>query len=276
MGLRIFYVCVFSSIYLCVGYYLLLAPVTLNKKFKQKKSFSSGKAPMPLEIWRPFQDFRHDWYRQRRARFDWENMMKPCSDNMAWGLVKNHWGKLNRTSARESEIVHLDIRPAGEFSKIFIQSKTADHRTKRIGGDSWRVRVNGPSAVSATVFDHENGTYEALFLLTEPGVYKVMIVLDYSLCDGLKDPPRDWFIKGNAQGKFQQEGLLGSLDHYLKEPFENGDPLIVYVPEAQINTSFVGRYKLAWFGILRTKLLVTVATPWKTQTISSIGQLVMS
>ena len=238
-AIKAFYVCAFSAVYLCVRYYLFLMSVTQDKKF------NPGKTPMPLEIWRPFQDFRYDWFRQRRARFDWQTMVKPCSDNMAWGLVKNHWGKQNRTSARESEIVRLDIRPAGEFSKIFIQSKTADNRTKFIGGDSWRVRASGPSAVLATMFDHQNGTYEALFLLTEPGVYKVTIVLDYSLCDGLKDPPRDWFIKGSAQGKFQKEGLLGSLDHYLREPFENGNPLIVHVPEAQIKRSFVGRYKLA-------------------------------
>ena len=71
-----------------------------------------------------FQDFRREWLRQRRARVDWQSMIKPCNDNMAWGLVKNHWGKSNRSSANASEIVYWDIRPAGEFSKIFIQSKT--------------------------------------------------------------------------------------------------------------------------------------------------------
>jgi len=190
-------------------------------------------------ISRRFQDFRHEWLRQRRARVDWESMIKPCSDNMAWGLIKKHWGKLNRSSARASEIVSWDIKPAGEFSKIFIQSKTSNNRTKLIGGDSWRVYLRGPSNVAATVFDHQNGTYEAVFLLMEPGVYHLMIYLDYSLCDGFKDPPRDWFIKGNAQGKYQKEGLLGTLDDYLKEPFKNENPLIITVPEPQLNTSFI-------------------------------------
>ena len=190
---------------------------------------------------RRFQDFRREWFRQRRARVDWESIIKPCSDNMAWGLVKNHWGKGNRSSGKASEVVYWDIRPAGEFSKIFIQSKTVDNRTKRIGGDTWRVYARGPSNVAATVFDHQNGTYEALFLLMEPGIYQLMISLDYSLCDGFKDPPRDWFIMGNAQGKYQKDGLLGILDDYLKEPFKNGNPLIITVPEAQLNTSFIGR-----------------------------------
>ena len=110
-------------------------------------------------ISRRFQDFRHEWLRQRRARVDWESMIKPCSDNMACGLEKNHWGKLNRSSAIASEIVFWDIRPAGEFSKFFIQAKTFDNQTKLIGGDTWRVYVRGPSNVAATMFDHQNGIY---------------------------------------------------------------------------------------------------------------------
>ena len=97
-------------------------------------------------------------------------------------------------------------------------------------------------SVAATVFDHNNGTYEALFLIGEPGVYQVIIHLDYSLCDGFRDPPRDCFIKGNAQGKFQKDGLLGTLDDYLRQPFKNGEPLIITVPEALLNISSVGKY----------------------------------
>ena len=188
------------------------------------------------------QDFRRQWLRQRRARVDWQSIIKPCNDNMAWGQVNDGWSKLNRSSTVASEVVFWDIRPAGEFSKIFIQSKTSDNRTKMIGGDSWRVYVRGPASVAATVFDHNNGTYEALFLIMEPGAYQVIIHLDYSLCDGVRDPPRDWFIKGNAQGKYQKEGILGTLDDYLRQPFKNGNPLIITVPETQLNVSSVGKY----------------------------------
>ena len=73
----------------------------------------------------------------------------------------------------------------------------------------------GPTSVA--VIDHNNGTYEALFLITEPGVYKLMIYLDYCLCDGYKNPPRDWFIIGDFQGFQQRSGTLGLLDDYLVE-----------------------------------------------------------
>ena len=32
--------------------------------------------------------------------------------------------------------------------------------------------------------------------MLEPGKYDVEVVLEYSLCDGYKDPPKDWFIEG--------------------------------------------------------------------------------
>ena len=188
------------------------------------------------------EDFRRDWSRQRRVRVDWQEILRPCHDNTAWGQVKDGWGKLNRSNANTSDTIFKDIRPAGEFSKIFIQSRTSDNRTKTIGGDSWRVYVRGPSSVVVTVFDHNNGTYEALFLITEPGVYQVIIYLDYSLCDAFKDPPRDWFIKGNAQGKFQKEGLLGKLDKWLIQPFKNGIPLKINVTQERMNTSLTGNF----------------------------------
>ena len=194
-------------------------------------------------ISRRLEDFRHEWLRQRRERVDWKNMIKPCADNVAWGLVKDYWGKTNRSNATTSDIIFKDIRPAGEFSKIFIQSKTSDNRTKLIGGDTWRVYLRGPTSLAATVFDHNNGAYEALFLITEPGVYQLMMYLDYSLCDGFKDPPRDWFIKGDVQGAHQREGVLGPLDEYLvRQPFQNGQPaLTINVAEAQLNGSLSGK-----------------------------------
>ena len=221
-----------------------ITPAPDNNKFDLKlvQVIPNVKTEQSSPISHRFQDFRREWLRQRRARVDWQSMIKPCVENMAWDQVADGWSKLNRSSAVASDVVFWDIRPAGEFSKIFIQSKTSDNRTKTIGGDTWRVYVRGPSSVAATVFDHNNGTYEALFLITEPGVYQLMIYLDYSLCDGFRDPPRDWFIKGNAQGKFQKDGLLGALDDYLMQPLNNGNPLIITVPEAQLNISLVGRY----------------------------------
>ena len=192
-------------------------------------------------ILRRLQDFRHDWLRQRRARVDWKNIIKPCVDNMAWGLVKDHWGKTNSSNATTSDIIFKDIRPAGEFSKIFIQSKTSDNRTKLIGGDTWRVYVRGPTSIVATVFDHNNGTYEALFLITEPGVYQLMIYLDYSLCDGFKDPPRDWFIIGDFQGRKQRDGVVGPLDEHLVDHSNGQLALNITVTKAQLKVPLSGK-----------------------------------
>ena len=64
------------------------------------------------------EDFRRDWLRQRRARVDWQEILRPCHEYTAWGQVKNGWGKLNRSNANTSDIIFKDIRPAGEFSKI--------------------------------------------------------------------------------------------------------------------------------------------------------------
>lgn len=56
--------------------------------------------------------------------------------------------------------------------------------------------LDGPSYLAGTVFDHNNGVYEVLFLIMEPGAYKVNMILDYTMCDGLIDPPMDWFRNG--------------------------------------------------------------------------------
>ena len=44
-------------------------------------------------------DFRREWLRQHRARSDWQAIIKPCYDNMAWGKVKHGWEKANRTNS---------------------------------------------------------------------------------------------------------------------------------------------------------------------------------
>ena len=162
--------------------------------------------PPETEEMARLEDFRRDWSRQRRARVGWQELLRSCHDNTAWGQVKNGWGKLNRSNANTSDIIFKDLRPAGEFSKFFIQSRTSDNQTKTIGGDSWRVYVRGPSSVVVTVFDHNNGTYEALFLITEPGVYQVVIYLDYSLCDAFKDHRVTGSLKATPRESFRKLG----------------------------------------------------------------------
>ena len=156
-------------------------------------NFWKTQAKVPALV---IEDFQSNWFRQRAARIDWPTILRPCVNYTRWGRSKQEWGKENHTSASTSYVAFWDIKPAGEFSRIFIQSRTAEGRAKKAGGDFWRVKLRGPSSLDGSVFDHDNGTYEVLFLIMEPGIYSVSIHLDYSLCDGLKEPPDDWFIRG--------------------------------------------------------------------------------
>ena len=141
-------------------------------------------------------NFHQNWCRMSKARLEWRSILAPCVGNTRLGVTKEGWGRENATDPVKSYISLWDIRPVGQFSKFSIQSQTSDGRLKKIGGDAWRIHLTGPSSIAPTVFDLNNGTYEVLFLAMEPGVYKAEIMLDYTLCDGLRDPPDDWFKLG--------------------------------------------------------------------------------
>jgi hypothetical protein len=136
------------------------------------------------------------WCLQSKIRLDWNNIQKPCADNTIWGVNKQYYVFRNQTSTRKTFLSLWDIKPAGQFSRIAIQTVSLDGHNKAFGGDSWRVHIRGPSSVSPTVIDHDNGTYEVVFLPAIPGHYGVTMVLEYSLCDGYKEPPLNWFVKG--------------------------------------------------------------------------------
>ena len=46
---------------------------------------------------------------------------------------------------------------------------------------------------------------------------------------------------GNAQGFLQKEGLLGPLDDYLLQNFNNGTPLEIGIPPRRLNSTVEGR-----------------------------------
>ena len=140
--------------------------------------------------------FKRQWLRMLRVRVDWKAILAPCLGNTEWNKTNPGWGKANETSAEKSFIDFMDIRPAGQFSRIFIQTRTKDGKNKTIGGDFWKVTMSGPARITATIFDHGNGTYEALVLFLDPGTYNVDAFLERSLCQGFKDPPQNWFRLG--------------------------------------------------------------------------------
>lgn len=145
-----------------------------------------------------FVDFMKPWCTQSQSRLDWQAILKPCQDNTIWGKTKPFYTFRNQTSTTKTFINLWEIKPAGQFSRVGIQSVAHDGRNKTFGGDSWRVHIRGATSVSPTVIDHQNGTYEILFLAVFPGHYYIHMVLEYSLCDGYKEPPINWFIKGNT------------------------------------------------------------------------------
>uniref|UniRef100_A0A7M5WRG7 Uncharacterized protein n=1 Tax=Clytia hemisphaerica TaxID=252671 RepID=A0A7M5WRG7_9CNID len=92
---------------------------------------------------------------------------------------------------------------------------------KTVGGDSWRVFIKGVRSVPSLTIDNLDGTYEVSFLLTEPGYYNVTLSLEYTLCDGFKDPPLRWFNLGDEQGKNQPpEALPGYEKAYLEDVYQ--------------------------------------------------------
>ncbi len=86
------------------------------------------------------QEFQKQWFRMQRARIDWKGMLVPCG---YVNSVKNKtligYGKINETSIKTSFVEYMDIRPVGQFSRIFIRTRTTDGRNKTIGGDFWMV-----------------------------------------------------------------------------------------------------------------------------------------
>ena len=139
----------------------------------------------------------HNWCRVRNERTDFKSKLKACSFDISWNSSKNDdQRKSLSTDASKSLLSNITINPAGEFSSFMIQSTTKDGVNKTIGGDSWRIVLRGKSTVVPTIFDLANGQYEVMFLMADPGVYKLDITLDYTLCDGYRDPPNNFFIKG--------------------------------------------------------------------------------
>ena len=141
--------------------------------------------------------FLTDWIDEDEARYDWKQLLRPCENETTWKQTTEWWKKRNRTDPVKSFISLWEIKPAGQYSRFFIQSQNSLGISKNNGGDSWRVHICGPACLNPLVRDLGNGTYEVKFLALESGKYEARAFLDYTLCDGVKDPPPHWFIKGD-------------------------------------------------------------------------------
>lgn len=140
-----------------------------------------------------FLQLKRDWCRVRSKRVAWREMLEPCQEKALFMTDTRY--TTNPTLSHVSQII---ANPAGEHTRLRIDTYTGHGVLKSFGGDSIRVSFRGPDVVSAAVFDLQNGSYDALALLVTPGEYGVEIILDYSQCNGFKDPPSEWYIKAHC------------------------------------------------------------------------------
>lgn len=124
----------------------------------------------------------------------WRDILRPCQSAMKW-IHKNYNNSL-RTSLSKSKI-ELFIKPRGYPSVIKITTKDLAGRVKTYGGDSWLVRIQGKN-YSSTIHlkDRLNGRYDGVLNIRQVGGFSLAVNLEYSLCDGLRDPPKSWFRQG--------------------------------------------------------------------------------
>lgn len=124
---------------------------------------------------------------------DWETLLEPCKQRHKW--VERNKNKTLRTSPKNSDF-ELVVRPVGFSNEICIEARDQMGNKKKNGGDYWRVTISGPVQMNVVMQDQMNGTYVGYFTVPQPGNYTISCVLYYSMCDGLVDPPLDWFTKG--------------------------------------------------------------------------------
>ena len=141
-------------------------------------------------------EFKKELCRERWRRLDWQSILQPCFQRTKFG--ENLLPSSLRTNAVVSRIWNMDIKKAGEYSKLTIQTVDQFGLPKTFGGDTWRVLITGPSSMQPFVHDMNNGFYEIPFLIMEPGKYRADIYLEGTLCSQYFDPPVDWFQKGKT------------------------------------------------------------------------------
>ena len=126
-----------------------------------------------------------------------EKILEPCKNKLKWSQRATK--KWKRTDIYLS-VFHLELHPCGSASSLIIETFDFKGMRKRHGGDYWRVHVRQGTRYSAAVAmrDIGDGSYEGFFTFDDPGEYMMSCVLEYSECDGLRDPPPGWFTQGKV------------------------------------------------------------------------------
>jgi len=126
-------------------------------------------------------------------------LIKPCQGYTKWNdRQRNH--SLFRTKTNNSFVtvnIYKSLSAKLYIGRIDIETYDRRGIKKRQGGDSWRAIVNGTEQqLSVEITDLSNGSYRGWFSLLYPGEFSLNLALEHSLCEGITDPPFDWFKKG--------------------------------------------------------------------------------
>ena len=126
----------------------------------------------------------------------WKQLLTSCEEKM---FFQKHFNMSNITSAEESEIVL--VRPINKTSlylKLYSRNKRKEYKT--VGGDFWKITVyNKYISFVVDMIDNNDGSYEAVIKSDRDGEYNIKLVLFFSDCEGLMDPPSNYFKIGNSE-----------------------------------------------------------------------------
>jgi len=130
-----------------------------------------------------------------------EQLLRPCKQFLGWDKRQkkgNNW--LLRTHTKNSLVtvsIYKSVLTNLHVGKVYIETFDRRGSKKKQGGDSWRSIITGrEQQVSVQLNDLSDGSYQGWFLLLYPGQFALEIVLENSLCEGITDPPLDWFQRG--------------------------------------------------------------------------------
>ena len=128
-------------------------------------------------------------------RMDWKEHLSVCKNYTKW--ERRNLNKTLRTNISNSYL-ELFIQNGSTPSRIQITTFDGNGIRKTQGGDYWRANVIGAHnfKMNIKMFDHNSGEYSGVFAIPFPGYYSISVNLEYSMCEGLTNPPKYWFIKG--------------------------------------------------------------------------------
>ena len=140
---------------------------------------------------------KHSLYWSKAAfTSSWKGMIQPCLGQM------KHVMKLNRKNLTSIQTSDMTVEKYIDETVLYIKiySKTRQKELKKIGGDSWKIKISNKNNISFTVdmLDKNDGSYETFISVPADGNYTILITILQSICEGFMDPPKDYFQKGKT------------------------------------------------------------------------------